>query len=179
MRARRRGAGARPRLVLRGRGAVAGAAEPQRQLAGRAARPPDDRRHLLRGAVPEEGGAAADHRRMTAVTPFRPLALGKIAVGMPAVQAALSGYSDLAMRTVAREHGAPYALNEVVLDEVVLQKGKLQRRILSVPEHDHPVGGQLMGSDPARFGAAARELVKAGYDVVDVNFGCPVNKVLG
>lgn len=98
---------------------------------------------------------------------------------MPAVQAALSGYSDLAMRTVAREHGAPYALNEVVLDEHVLQKGKLQRRILAVPDHDHPVGGQLMGSRPDKFAAAARQLVDAGYDVVDVNFGCPVNKVLG
>lgn len=108
-----------------------------------------------------------------------PLAIGKVAIGLPAVQAALSGYSDLAMRTVAREHGAPYALNEVVLDELVLKKGKLQRRILAVPEHDHPVGGQLMGSQPETFGQAAREMVKAGYDVVDVNFGCPVNKVLG
>jgi nifR3 family TIM-barrel protein len=108
-----------------------------------------------------------------------PLPIGRVAIGLPAVQAALSGYSDLAMRTVAREHGAPYALNEVVLDELVLQKGKLQRRILSVPEHDHPVGGQLMGSRPETFGKAARELVRAGYDVVDVNFGCPVNKVLG
>ena len=68
---------------------------------------------------------------------------------------------------------------EVVLDELVLQKGRLQRRILSVPEHDHPVGGQLMGSRPETFGRASRELVRAGYDVVDVNFGCPVNKVLG
>lgn len=110
---------------------------------------------------------------------FVPLRLGKVEIGMPAVQAALSGYSDLAMRTVAREHGAPYALNEVVLDELVLQKGKLQRRILSVPEHDHPVGGQLMGSEPHTFGRAAREMVDAGYDVVDINFGCPVNKVLG
>lgn len=98
---------------------------------------------------------------------------------MPAVQAALSGYSDLAMRTVAREHGATYAINEVVLDALVLQKGKLQRRILSVPEHDHPVGGQLMGSQPETFGQAARELVRAGYDIVDINFGCPVGKVLG
>lgn len=105
--------------------------------------------------------------------------LGAVAIGMPAVQAALSGYSDIAMRTVARELGAPYALAEVVLDEHVLRKGKLQRRILSVPEHDHPVGGQLMGSEPASFGKAARELVRAGYDVVDVNFGCPVAKVLG
>jgi tRNA-dihydrouridine synthase B len=108
-----------------------------------------------------------------------PLAIGRVAIGLPAVQAALSGYSDLAMRTVAREHGAPYALNEVVLDALVLQKGKLQRRILAIPEHDHPVAGQLMGSEPATFGAAARELVRAGYDVVDINFGCPVNKVLG
>lgn len=105
--------------------------------------------------------------------------IGALRLPGPAVQAALSGYSDLAMRTVAREHGAPYALNEVVLDELVLQKGKLQRRILDVPEHDHPVGGQLMGSRPETFGRAARELVRAGYDVVDVNFGCPVNKVLG
>ncbi|MCA8963706.1 MAG: tRNA-dihydrouridine synthase [Planctomycetes bacterium] len=110
---------------------------------------------------------------------FAPLSLGNVHVGMPAVQAALSGYSDLPMRVVAREHGAPYALHEVVLDTNVLQKGKLQRRILTVPEHDHPVGGQLMGSVPETFGAAARELVGAGFDVVDINFGCPVNKVLG
>lgn len=98
---------------------------------------------------------------------------------MPAVQAALSGYSDLPMRLVAREHGASYALHEVVLDELVLRKGKLQQQILDVPQHDHPVGGQLMGSVPATFAAAARKLVDAGFDVVDVNFGCPVNKVLG
>ncbi|MFK7739776.1 MAG: tRNA dihydrouridine synthase [Planctomycetota bacterium] len=110
---------------------------------------------------------------------FAPLRIGDFEIGLCAVQAALSGYSDLAMRTVAREHGAAYAINEVVLDSLVLQKGKLQRRILSVPEHDHPVGGQLMGSQPETFGQAARELVRAGYDIVDINFGCPVNKVLG
>ena len=109
----------------------------------------------------------------------RTLHIGDVEIGLPAVQAALSGYSDLAMRTVAREHGVTYAINEVVLDALVLQKGKLQRRILSVPEHDHPVGGQLMGSQPEIFGQAARELVRAGYDIVDINFGCPVNKVLG
>jgi nifR3 family TIM-barrel protein len=109
----------------------------------------------------------------------RPLRIGPIATSLPAVQAALSGYSDLPMRLVARAHGAPYALNEVVLDELVLRRGRLRQRILALPEQDHPVGGQLMGSVPATFAAAARELVAAGYDVVDVNFGCPVNKVLG
>jgi nifR3 family TIM-barrel protein len=111
--------------------------------------------------------------------PFRPLQIGNVPIGMPAVQAALSGYSDLPMRLVAREHGASYALHELVLDELVLKKGKLQQQILAVPEQDHPVGGQLMGSVPATFAAAARKLVDAGFDVVDINFGCPVNKVLG
>lgn len=108
-----------------------------------------------------------------------PLKLGPLVVGSPAVQAALSGYSDLAMRRVARAHGARYALHEVVLDRAVVTRGKLQREILDVPVDDHPVGGQIMGSDPAGFGPAARLMADAGYDVIDLNFGCPVPKVLG
>ena len=111
--------------------------------------------------------------------PYRPLQIGNVRIGMPAVQAALSGYSDLPMRLVAREHGASYALHELVLDEIVLKKGKLQQQILDVPEQDHPVAGKLMGTMPDTFAAAAKKLVSAGYDVVDINFGCPVNKVLG
>lgn len=107
------------------------------------------------------------------------LRLGTLGIAKPWVQAALSGYSDLAMRRVARAYGAAYALNEVVIDEKVLQRGKGRQRILFVPDDDHPVGGQLMGSTPGRFAQAANDLVEAGYDVVDINFGCPVGKVLG
>lgn len=98
---------------------------------------------------------------------------------MPFVQAALSGYSDLPMRRLARRHGAPYALHEVVLDKLVLQRGKTQREILNVAPDDHPVGGQLMGADPDVFAPAAFLMAQAGYDVIDINFGCPVKKVLG
>jgi len=111
--------------------------------------------------------------------PTRTLQLGSLEIPAVAVQAALSGYSDLAMRRVARAYGARYALHEVVLDRAVTTKGKLQREILDVPEDDHPVGGQIMGSDPAGFGPAARMMADAGYDVIDLNFGCPVPKVLG
>ena len=107
------------------------------------------------------------------------LKIGHFELDMPFVQAALSGYSDLPMRQLARRFGAPYALNEVVLDKLVLQRGKKQRALLTVSEDDHPVGGQLMGSDPDQFGPAAFEMVQAGYDIIDVNFGCPVKKVLG
>lgn len=105
--------------------------------------------------------------------------LGNVHVGFPVVQAALSGYSDLAMRVIARRLGAPYALCEVALDRLVLTGGKRSRRQLRIADEEHPVGGQLMGSDPAEFGEAAAELAAAGFDVIDINFGCPVKKVLG
>ena len=107
------------------------------------------------------------------------LRIGHLELAFPVVQAALSGYSDLAMRRVARLHGAVYMLNEVVLDQLVLQRGRKRRLITTVAPDDHPVGGQLMGAEPEVFAEAAGELVEAGYDCVDINFGCPVRKVLG
>jgi len=108
------------------------------------------------------------------------LQIGPLNIGFPVVQAALSGYSDSAMRSIARQFGASYALCEVVLDRAVLQaKRPHKHRFLRVDSDDHPVGGQLMGSDPLEFGPAAAQLAAAGYDVIDINFGCPVKKVLG
>ncbi|MFQ5495422.1 MAG: tRNA dihydrouridine synthase [Phycisphaerae bacterium] len=107
------------------------------------------------------------------------LRIGTVQLDAPFIQAALSGYSDLPMRRLNREYGAPYTLNEVMLDRLVLQPGRKQDEILSVAEDDHPVGGQLMGSDPDAFAPAAAAMAEAGYDVIDINFGCPVKKVLG
>jgi len=107
------------------------------------------------------------------------LTIGTIQLEAPFIQAALSGYSDLPMRRVARRYGAPYTLNEVVLDQTVTHKGRRRQRFLSVSADDHPVGGQLMGADPAGFAPAAVAMAEAGYDVIDINFGCPVKKVLG
>jgi len=107
------------------------------------------------------------------------LSIGPIQLDAPIVQAALSGYSDAAMRLLARRYGCPYAINEVVLDKLVGIGGKRMRRMLAIPQADHPVGGQLMGSDPQQFAEAANAMVEAGYDVIDINFGCPVKKVLG
>ncbi len=95
------------------------------------------------------------------------------------VQAALSGYSDVAMRLLAREYGCPYTINEVVLDRLIPEGGKKMRRMLAVDPAEHPVAGQLMGSEPVQFARAADEMVSLGYDAIDVNFGCPVKKVLG
>ncbi|RMF73303.1 MAG: tRNA-dihydrouridine synthase family protein [Planctomycetota bacterium] len=107
------------------------------------------------------------------------LRIGSFQFEFPVVQAALSGYSDGPMRRIARRFGAPYAVHEVVLDKLVVAPGKLQRKILRLHSDDHPVGGQLMGAEPSQFAAAAGMMADAGFDVIDINFGCPVKKVLG
>ncbi len=115
------------------------------------------------------------------ISPPPQLHIGPLALDFPVVQAALSGYSDTAMRVIARRLGAPYTLCEVLLDKFVLQV-KARRKnhhFLHVADEEHPVGGQLMGADPAQFGPAALRLVERGFDVIDINFGCPVKKVLG
>src|SRR5450631_2592513 len=103
---------------------------------------------------------------------FPPLFIGPIELDFPVVQAALSGYSDWAMRVIARRLGAPYALCEVMLDKFVTEvsTGRRARRYMQVTDEEHPVGAQLMGANPDDFGPAARKLVEAGFDVVDINF---------
>jgi tRNA-dihydrouridine synthase B len=109
------------------------------------------------------------------------LKIGPLELDFPVVQAALSGYSDWAMRVLARRMGAPYTLCEVLLDQFVVQvtRGKKADRFLRVTDEEHPVSAQLMGANPEDFGPAALKLVDAGFDVIDINFGCPVKKVLG
>lgn len=108
------------------------------------------------------------------------LQLGRIAVDFPVVQAALSGYSDWPARVIARRLGAGYTISEVLLDQFVLHvsKGRKAKRFLRVSDEERPVGAQLMGSEAESFAAAALRLVEAGFDWIDVNFACPVKKVL-
>lgn len=115
------------------------------------------------------------------VAPVRPLKIGPLEIGFPAVQAALSGYSDGPMRIVARRLGAPYTLAEVMIDRFVmeLKNRRKTQHYLQIADEEHPVGGQLMGANPADFGPAAQKLVAAGFDVIDINFGCPVKSAVG
>lgn len=109
------------------------------------------------------------------------LQIGNLRLDFPVVQAALSGYSDWPMRVIARRLGAPYTLCEVMLDQfLVSMKDRARtRHFLHISDEEHPVAGQLMGAEPEQFAAGAAKLAEAGFDVIDINFGCPVKKVLG
>src|SRR5207237_337285 len=103
--------------------------------------------------------------------------IGNIDFALPLCQAGLAGYSDRAMRLVARRRGCPYAVTEAILDTILLNGGEGLRRSIDIDDEDHPVAGQIMGSEPASMAKAAQILHRAGYDVIDLNFACPVKKV--
>jgi len=109
------------------------------------------------------------------------LTIGPYLLELPVVQAALSGYSDWPMRALARQLGAPYTICEVMTDSFVssLRDRAKTRHHLYIEDADHPAGAQLMGSEPDEFPSAAKKLVEAGFDVVDINFGCPAKRTAG
>lgn len=105
--------------------------------------------------------------------------VGKFELAIPAMQAGLAGYSDMAMRVVARRRGCPYAVTEALLDRVLLKGGRGLEKGAILCDEDHPVAGQLMGSEAEELAAAAGILRESGFDVIDLNFACPVKKVMG
>jgi nifR3 family TIM-barrel protein len=102
-----------------------------------------------------------------------------VPLASPFTLAALSGYSDLGMRVVCRSLGACLTRNEVVLDQFIMDDGRGARSGKHLDPEDRPIAAQLMGNDPVTMGQAAARMVSYGYDFVDINFGCPVKKVLG
>jgi nifR3 family TIM-barrel protein len=106
------------------------------------------------------------------------LRVGGITLDLPVTLGALAGYSDLPYRLICRSLGAPYCVTEAMLDRQVLLEGKLRKRLIRLDPADHPVAGQILGTEPERMADAARSLVGMGFDVVDLNFACPVRKVV-
>lgn len=107
----------------------------------------------------ERFGAGGMDPRVTAITP---------AFDAPFFQAGLAGYSDAAMRIIARRHGCPYCVTEALLDQTLLGGGRgftkadLGDLADNVPggAEDLPLAGQIMGSEPAEMAAAAIKMIE-------------------
>jgi len=107
-----------------------------------------------------------------------PLRIGAVAIDFPVGLGALAGYSDLPYRLICRSLGAPYCITEAMLDRQVLLEGRLRKRLIRLDPADHPVAGQIMGVEPETMAEAARSLDRMGFDIIDLNFACPVRKVV-
>ncbi len=103
--------------------------------------------------------------------------IGPIILRIPFCQAGLAGYSDRAMRLVARAAGVWVCGDRGVAGCHSLQWGEGLRKSIDINDEDHPVAGQIIGSEPETMARAAGMLAEAGYDVIDLNFACPVKKI--
>ena len=110
--------------------------------------------------------------------PPAPLQLGPISLPTNLLLAPIAGYCDLAFRTVCREFGGVgLACTDLLSPQGLLRGTATSLDLAKTNAFDKPVGMQLYGSDPEIMAAGARWAVEHGATIVDINMGCPVDKV--
>ncbi|MBX3376720.1 MAG: tRNA-dihydrouridine synthase [Phycisphaeraceae bacterium] len=107
-----------------------------------------------------------------------PLQLGPIRLETSLLLAPIAGYCDLAFRTICREFGGVgLACTDLLSPQGLLRGTATSLDLAKTNAFDKPIGMQLYGSDPEIMAAGARWAVEHGATVVDINMGCPVDKV--
>lgn len=107
-----------------------------------------------------------------------PLTIGGVAFPNPLALAPLSGITNLPFRRIAKAHGAGMVVSELVSSNgLVVASGRTLRYLLTHPD-ERPAVMQLFGDDPDYMARAARIARDAGAEVIDLNIGCPVRKVV-
>lgn len=108
----------------------------------------------------------------------QPLQLGPVPLATNLLLAPIAGYCDLAFRTVCREWGGVgLACTDLLSPQGLLRGTATSLDLAKTNDFDKPVGMQLYGSDPEIMAQGARWAVEHGATVVDINMGCPVDKV--
>ena len=97
----------------------------------------------------------------------------------PLYLAPMAGVSDKIFRQLCKEYGADVLTTEFVSAEGIFRRNERTREYLDFDEIERPVGVQLFGADAVHMGEAAKQVVDwVRPDFIDLNFGCPVNKVV-
>jgi tRNA-dihydrouridine synthase B len=97
----------------------------------------------------------------------------------PLYLAPMAGVTDLIFRQICKELGADVMVTEFVSAEGIMQADQRTRKYTEFTDEQRPVGVQLFGADGERMGEAAKKIVDWKQpDFIDINFGCPVNKVV-
>jgi tRNA-dihydrouridine synthase B len=103
--------------------------------------------------------------------------MGRVEIRNPVVVAPMSGITDRPFRRLASEMGAGLLCTEMASAIALVRQGPQTCELTRVWPDEHPISVQLMGREPASMAEAARMVVEEGADIVDINMGCPVDKV--
>lgn len=107
----------------------------------------------------------------------KPFQLGPLSLPNNIFYAPLAGCSDFPFRQMTARYNPGLMFCEMVKMEALIRKVPETLRMLAYTSDMHPIGGQICGSNPAIAGEAAKLIEELGFDVVDLNCGCPVDKV--
>jgi len=105
--------------------------------------------------------------------------IGNVTIESKVALAPMAGVTDLAFRTVCRELGAGYTVTEMVSAKALCYQDRKTLPLLKLGEGEHPCAAQIFGSDEGCMEeAAAIVREKSDVDIIDINMGCPVPKVV-
>jgi nifR3 family TIM-barrel protein len=108
---------------------------------------------------------------------LKPLTIGQLNLKNNLLLAPMAGITNLPVRLIARDCGASLCFTEMVSSNGLVRDGRKSFELLHSTPEDRPLGIQIFGDDPKLLAESAR-LVEGHGDLVDINMGCPVRKVV-
>lgn len=110
---------------------------------------------------------------------LEPLQIGSLTVDCPILLAPMAGYSELPFRLLCKRYGAGLVFTEVATVEGIARGTPRTLHYLQTVPEERPVGAQIYGTDPNAMAEAARAIEAMGaFDLIDINCGCPVRKIV-
>lgn len=106
------------------------------------------------------------------------LTIGNVALENNLILAPMAGVTDLPFRLLCKEQGCGLMCTEMVSAKAIYYGNKNTGPLLEVREEERPVAVQLFGSDPVIMSEMAKRIEDGPYDIIDINMGCPVPKVV-
>ena len=109
---------------------------------------------------------------------IKPLKIGSVTLPNNLILAPMAGVTDLPFRLLCKEQGAGLLCMEMVSAKAILYKNRNTESLLEINPRENPVSLQLFGSDPEIISTIAHQIEERPFDILDLNMGCPVPKIV-
>lgn len=106
------------------------------------------------------------------------LTIGDVTLDNPYILAPMAGVTDLPFRLLCKEQGAGLLCMEMISAKALQYKNRNTKALLEIHPGEYPVSLQLFGSDPEIMGRIAHEIEDLPFQILDINMGCPVPKIV-
>ena len=109
---------------------------------------------------------------------IKQLKIGNVTLPNNLILGPMAGVTDLPFRLLCKEQGAGLLCMEMVSAKAILYKNRNTEPLLTIGERENPVSLQLFGSDPEIVSSIAHSIEERPFDILDINMGCPVPKIV-